>query len=149
MTMTNAEWMIQNGYKFINLRAFDADNANRAYKICLRMEDYTWKWIGEVNKVYNDRSTAVFTWLDMEHVEPILDDVERKYLSAVIRPFRDRVQYIAKSFADDARFYRINCYIFIHFNDGSDDMDFPLFNESKMYKGMAINRPYTLKELGL
>ena len=79
----------------------------------------------------------------------ILDDVERRYLSAVIRPFRVRVQYIAKSFADDARFYRINCYIFIHFNDGSDDMDFPLFNESKMYKGMKRYKAYTLEELGL
>lgn len=84
----------------------------------------------------------------------ILDDVERRYLSAVIRPFRDRVQYIAKAFADkafadNACVYRINCFIFIHFNDGSDDMDFPVFNESKMYKGMKSGKAYTLEELGL
>ena len=79
----------------------------------------------------------------------ILDDAERRYLSAVIRPFRDRVQYIAKAFADDACVYRINCYIFIHFNDGSDDMDFPVFHESKMYRGMKSNKAYTLEELGL
>ena len=79
----------------------------------------------------------------------ILDDVERRYLSAVIRPFRDRVQYIAKAFADDTCVYRINCYIFIHFNDGSDDMDFPVFHESKMYKGMKSDKAYTLEELGL
>ena len=148
MTMTNAEWMIQNGYKFINLRAFDADNANRAYKIGLRMEDYTWKWIGEVNKVYNDRSTAVFTWLDMEHVEPILDDVERKYLSAVIRPFRDRVQYIEKMFEDHLLGDQ-DCYLFIRFNDGNYDMNFPVFRESIMYKGMERYKKYTLEELGL
>lgn len=79
----------------------------------------------------------------------ILDNAERRYLSAVIRPFRDRVQYIAKTFADDACVYRINCYIFIHFNDGSDDMDFPVFHESEMYKGMRTARTYTPKELGL
>ena len=79
----------------------------------------------------------------------ILSDEERRYLSAVIRPFRDRVQYIAKAFADDACVYRINCYIFIHFNDGSDDMDFPVFHESKMYKGMKSDKAYTLEELGL
>ena len=148
MTMTNAEWMIQNGYKFINLRAFDADNANRAYKICLRMEDYTWKWIGEVNKVYNDRSTAVFTWLDMEHVEPILDDAEREYLSAVIKPFRNRVQYIEKMFEDHLLGDQ-DCYLFIRFNDGNYDMNFPVFRESIMYKGMERYKKYTLEELGL
>jgi hypothetical protein len=141
--MKNAEWMIQNGYKFINLRAFDADNANRAYKICLRMEDYTWKWIGEVNKVYNDRSTAVFTWLDMEHKEPILDDAEKKYLSAVIKPFRDNVKLIAK--ADDFD----KSYIFITFvNDADSTMFFPYFKKGTMYKGMS-DKMYTLEELGL
>ena len=143
MTMTNAEWMIQNGYKFINLRAFDADNANRAYKICLRMEDYTWKWIGEVNKVYNDRSTAVFTWLDMEHVEPILDDVERKYLSAVIRPFRDKVLYIAKRSTMDRR----KEHIYIDLTD--DVITLPCFMKGTMYKGMKTDKEYTPKELGL
>lgn len=148
MTMTNAEWMIQNGYKFINLRAFDADNANRAYKIGLRMEDYTWKWIGEVNKVYIDRSTAVFTWLDMEHVEPILDDAEREYLSAVIKPFRNRVQYIEKMFEDHLLGDQ-DCYLFIRFNDGNYDMNFPVFRESIMYKGMERYKKYTLEELRL
>ena len=146
--MKNAEWMIQNGYKFINLRAFDADNANRAYKIGLRMEDYTWKWIGEVNKVYNDRSTAVFTWLDMEHVEPILDDEERAYLSAVIKPFRDRVEFITKEGVDDVSEYAY-CYISISFTDGNNNMDFPAFRARGMYTGMVSSKRYTLEELGL
>lgn len=149
MTMTNAEWMIQNGYKFINLRAFDADNANRAYKIGLRMEDYTWKWIGEVNKVYNDRSTAVFTWLDtavftwldMEHVEPILDDVERKYLSAVISPFRDSVRGIEKA---ENLPYEMICI-----DTKYRYMVFPPFDKGTMYKGMKTGWRYTLEELGL
>ena len=144
--MKNAEWMIKQGKNFSELTChvnFVPGNATGKFEICLDS-----KIMGEIG-ISAISKNPVLVWLDMEHVEPILDDAEREYLSAVIKPFRDRVQYIAKSFADDARFYRINCYIFIHFNDGSDDMDFPLFNESKMYKGMAINRPYTLKELGL
>ena len=35
-------------------------------------------------------------WLLEEHEEPILDDIEREYLSNVIKPFRNRVVYIAK-----------------------------------------------------
>lgn len=79
----------------------------------------------------------------------ILDDVERKYLSAVIRPFRSRVKYIAKIYADSMCAYKVNCYIFIHFNDGSGDMNFPVFQESDMYKGMKPDHAYTLEELGL
>ena len=75
----------------------------------------------------------------------ILDDVEKRYLKGVIRPFRDRVWYIMKSFAVD----KANCYIFIRFNDGSADMDFPVFSRSDMYKGMKICKAYSLEELGL
>ena len=139
--MNNAEWMIKNGYKFCDLHC----SYMQPGSICSFY--LNGKNVGKVSGL--SFFEAIKTWLDMEHVEPILDEAEKRYLSAVIRPFRNRVQYIAKIFADDACVYRINCYIFIHFNDGSDDMDFPLFNESKMYKGMAINRPYTLKELGL
>ena len=138
--MNNAEWMIQNGYKFSELRwSFTQPDICSFY-----LND---KKVGKVSSLSIFEPIKI--WLDAEHIEPILDDAEKRYLSAVIRPFRDRVQYIAKSFDDDARFYRINCYIFIHFNDGSDDMNFPVFHESKMYKGMKSDKAYTLEELGL
>ena len=78
----------------------------------------------------------------------ILDDAERRYLSAVIRPFRDRVQYIEKMFEDHLLGDQ-NCYLFIRFNDGNYDMNFPVFRESIMYKGMERYKKYTLEELGL
>ena len=37
-----------------------------------------------------------FKWLCEEYKEPILDDVEREYLSAVIKPFRKKISYIRK-----------------------------------------------------
>lgn len=77
----------------------------------------------------------------------ILDDAERQYLSAVIKPFRDKVKYIEKGFVDGP-FGDAN-YIFIHFNDGSDDMDFPPFREGTMYKGMKNYVQYKPERLGL
>lgn len=76
----------------------------------------------------------------------ILDDVEKEYLSAVIKPFRNRVQYIEKA---DHLYCEPYYYICIRFNDGNYDMNFPFFDESHMYKCMEINRPYTLEELGI
>ena len=142
--MKNAEWIIKTRHTFKQLRLIQHNElANRSYTVMLCDEP-----IAELND--KKEPLDVFRkWLDMEHKEPILDDAERRYLSAVIRPFRDRVRYIAKAFADDECVYRVNCYIFIHFNDGSDDMDFPVFHESKMYKGMKSDKAYTLEELGL
>ena len=79
---------------------------------------------------------------------PILDDAERRYLSAVIKPFRNRVQYIEKMFEDHLLGDQ-DCYLFIRFNDGNYDMNFPVFRESIMYKGMERYKKYTLEELGL
>ena len=76
----------------------------------------------------------------------ILDNEERKYLKEVIRPFRDRVDYIEKSrnsFADD------ECYIEISVDDGEDSTFLPNFNMNDMYLGMEFNREYSLEELGL
>ena len=79
----------------------------------------------------------------------ILDDSEKRYLSAVIRPFRDRVKYIAKKICVDHLYSDPDYHIYIKFNDGDDDMGFPSFDGRYMYKCMEINRSYTLEELGL
>ena len=84
---------------------------------------------------------------DIVHPQ-ILDDAEREYLSAVIKPFRDRVMFIEKMFEDHLLGDQ-DCYLFIRFNDGNYDMNFPVFRESIMYKGMERYKKYTLKELGL
>lgn len=76
----------------------------------------------------------------------ILDDVERRYLSTVIRPFRNRVEYIVKS---SSWCNRDHCCIKVGFHDLSDDMKFPLLREDDMYKGMELDRNYSLEELGL
>ena len=85
-------------------------------------------------------------WLNQEYKDPILDDVEREYLSAVIKPFRNKVKKIAK-------ISRIGQpeeqYIRIVLGE-LDFMNFPNFNTNTgMYKGMEADRLYSLEELGL
>lgn len=81
-------------------------------------------------------------WLNQEFKEHILDDVEKEYLSAVIKPFRKKISYIRKS--EDLR----KKYIKIVLCDG-DSMYFPYLANDEMYKGMELGRNYTLEELGL
>lgn len=81
-------------------------------------------------------------WLNQEFKEHILDDVEKEYLSAVIKPFRKKISYIRKS--EDLR----KKYIKIVLCDG-DSMYFPYLANDEMYKGMELGRQYTFEELGL
>ena len=81
-------------------------------------------------------------WLNQEYKDPILDDVEREYLSAVIKPFRKKISYIRKS--EDLR----KKYIKIVLCNG-DSMYFPYLANDEMYKGMELGRNYTIEELGL
>lgn len=77
-------------------------------------------------------------------IEPqILDEKEKRYLERVLRPFKDKVRYISKeSTTIGTHFINVSIY-----NDF--DMSFPNFEEDTMYKGMEIDRKYTLEELGL
>ena len=87
----------------------------------------------------------VLNWLCEEYKEPILDEEEKKYLSAVIKPFRNRTEVIAKL---------LDCgekreYIAVGCNTIQDSFSLPSFEKGTMYKGMELNKEYTLEELGL
>ena len=72
-----------------------------------------------------------------------LDKKEVKYLEAVLKPFKDKVESIRKSasgFGDE--------FIIINFKEQSG-MFFPFFTKGSMYKGMKVDKEYTLEELGL
>lgn len=77
-----------------------------------------------------------------EKNKPILDDVEKEYLSAVIRPFKNRISDIVKRNLDSEK-----SYIAIHIN--SESFYFPYFKKGTMYEGMEADKKYTLKELCL
>lgn len=75
--------------------------------------------------------------------EPILDKEEKEYLSAVIKPFKDKINGIMKSDAKGL-FEYITMYL-----GGNDKVILPNFKKGTMYKGMKLYKIYTLKELGL
>lgn len=83
------------------------------------------------------------SWLEEEYKPPILDDVEKAYLSAVIKPFRENVAHITKMDIT----YSKREFICIRIN--RECIIFPKFARGTMYKGMEVNKRYTLKELGL
>ena len=85
-----------------------------------------------------------FNWLEQEYKPPILDDVEKAYLSSVIKPFRKDVKYIKKM----DYVIRAKEYLLIKMHDLSTAA-LPLFEKETMYKGMEANKIYTLKELEL
>lgn len=76
--------------------------------------------------------------------EEVLDETEKKYLTEVISPFRKRIQFIQKR----KEITEINPYLRIVFKD-NDKLVFPYITDKTMYKGMEVNKKYTLKELGL
>lgn len=85
----------------------------------------------------------VYKWLLSEYKESVLNDAERKYLSAVIKPFREKVKYIEKrKLSNNEQFIYIGLY-------KSDWIGLPYFKENMMYKGMEVGKHYSLKELGL
>lgn len=86
-------------------------------------------------------------WLTEEYSEPILDDAEREYLSAVIKPFRDKVKFIKLPSYDCLNL--IYTCIRMYDNCGSEIVRLPNFKIGTMYKGMKINKNYTPEELGL
>ena len=73
--------------------------------------------------------------------EEILDEKEKEYLRAVIRPFRDRVKYIEKCGGYEKDYIKIGVK--------GEPIVFPFFKKNTMYKGMEQNKEYTLEELGL
>lgn len=78
------------------------------------------------------------------------NNAEKKYLSAVIKPFRDRVTHIAKVEEDIHWFYWIMIRVDIGFLDDYYEFCLPPFEEtSSMYKNMEVGKEYTLKDLGL
>ena len=83
-------------------------------------------------------------WANSKYKEPILDEVEKEYLSAVIKPFRKKVEYIAiwEAWNGSKQFVHIEL----------SDMDYanlPNFETNTMYKGMKPRKHYSLEELGL
>lgn len=76
-----------------------------------------------------------------ERKEEILDETEKRYLSNIIRPFRDKVEGIEKC-------SYLREFIKIYIKE-DEPIILPYLEKGTMYKGMEENKRYTLKELCL
>ena len=76
----------------------------------------------------------------------ILDEVEKRYLRGVIRPFKENVRFITKRryWIDSTEYNDISICI-----RNNSNIILPKFKANNMYKGMEIEKTYTLEELGL
>lgn len=84
-----------------------------------------------------------FKWLLEEAKEPVLDEVEKAYLSAVIKPFRKKVMDVVKiQYSGGRQSIRIRI-------SRGDCAELPFFKNNTMYKGMKVGKYYTPEELGL
>ena len=78
-----------------------------------------------------------------ERKEEILDEVEKRYLRNVIRPFKNEIEAIRKVKCIDSKER-----IVIDIKDELNTL-FPKFEKGTIYKNMKADKSYTLKELGL
>lgn len=118
--------------------------------------DYCFKYVeieygGRIIKEYScldvEVSKKFFEWLeedDGKECKPtILTEKEKAYLSVVIKPFIEKVEYVYKICSEIEK----REYLEISLENGV--ISFPYFEKGKMYKGMEINTLYKLEELGL
>ena len=84
--------------------------------------------------------------ISKEKINSVLDAAEKKYLSAVIKPFRNKVYAIAKYDNGVDNYY---IQIAIKKNVYFENIDLPYFKKGTMYKGMELKKEYTVEQLGL
>lgn len=78
--------------------------------------------------------------------KPILDEAEKRYLRNVIKPFRSRVKYIVKRNKNKSECFED---IRVVFESSYQTLFFPYFEKGTMYKGMELDKEYSVEELGL
>lgn len=132
--------------KHCALNTIDCANCAFHYVMC---RSWGPSWVKHKN-LYSDN------FLDQEieiEAKDVLDEIEKKYLKSIIRPFKDRVVSIEKrkNINSEGTFYYIGIIVkHIAIDRFSEAIYLPYFKpESKMYDGMELNKKYTLKELGL
>ena len=86
-------------------------------------------------------------WANAEYKEPILDEVEREYLSAVCRPYK--VVSISKKISFDASIEWIEISVEFSSNNDIETTYLPCFKSGTMYEGMKVKKAYTPQELGI
>lgn len=114
-----------------------------------KTSDYGFSNINEQLKYFNDDVSIIKVERPVkyetmfERKEEILDEVEKKYLVDVVRPFRSKVRSVYKM----ASVCSNKEFICIQLKD--ENFTLPYFEKGTMYKEMQTGKRYTLEKLGL
>lgn len=95
--------------------------------------------LGKIIKIEEPTYQTVY-----EYKPEILDETEKRYLKGVIRPFRNNVEIIRRMYSRTKN----KDYIQIRYKNDTPT-NLPYFEKDTMYKGMELDKIYTLEELGL
>lgn len=95
--------------------------------------------LGKIIKIEEPTYQTVY-----EVKQEILDEAEKRYLRGVIRPFRNNVEIIRRMYSRTKN----KDYIQIRYKNDTPT-NLPYFEKDTMYKGMELDKIYTLEELGL
>lgn len=139
-------FMLQNGFKKEEFEFTKMPNPN-PYVLRVKAESFI-KNMNVENCALEGMvlgQTYMLKDLGLDVNEDILSDKEKEYLSAVIKPFRDKVDYVKKYSFDGGEKESIG----ISFKNDNGYFSFPVFKKGTMYAGMYPYREYTLKELGI
>ena len=83
-------------------------------------------------------------WLTEEYVEPVLNKKEMAYLTGVMNPFIEHVEYVVKK-----EIYQDYEYICIMLKGVEAPFNLPAFRRGKMYVGMKLGKQYSVDDLGI
>ena len=128
------------------------------------LSDYKFRFTDKVLEYYNDKGNfwnkasfdtlcnllnGKYTIISLPKF--ILSEKEKKYLSDFIDPFKSQVTYIEKRYLKD---FKGNEKEFISIGIRENEkywrqMELPLYDAGKHYKGMEIGKEYSIKDLGL
>ena len=83
-----------------------------------------------------------------EYNDDILNEEEKPYLENILKPYKNRVDFVMKECIGDY-YERIVICVSVKNKSFKNYIAFPYFNKGTMYKGMEIDKKYTVNELGL
>ena len=140
-------FMMQNGFRKEDFEFTKMPNPN-PYVLRVKAESFIKNMNVENCALEGMALGKTYTWkeLGLYASKDILSDKEKEYLSAVIKPFRDKVKHISKN--KNIERLLPNERIIIEFYWGEYTI-LPDFDEGTMYAGMEEGMEYTLEELGL
>lgn len=144
-------FMLQNGFKKEEFKFIKMQNPNPCV-LKVRVRDFS-KNFDVKDDAFKGMvlgQTYTLKGLGLYVSEGILNNKEKEYLSAVIKPFRDKVKGVCK-YVDPYSNTLEECEerIVISFENICNDIALPNFMQGTMYTGMKAGKEYTLKELGL